>query len=147
MSRFSPVVRQPCMNAHSSSARLWLAAVVAAHLVISIVHGSAHDGAHVPLSPGATLFVFVVILGGPLAGLAVAWRAERTGAWVIAITMAGALIFGFVNHFVLDTPDHVSRVAAPWQLLFGATAVLLGVTEALGVGLAVRLARKTENVP
>ena len=120
----------------------WLAAIVAAHLVVSIVHGAAHDGAHVPMSTAANLFVFIVILGGPLAGLALLFaRAERFGSWLIAVTMAASLVFGLVNHFVLPSPDHVVEVARQWQPLFAVTAVLLALTEALGAGLAVRVAR------
>jgi hypothetical protein len=47
-----------------------------------------------------------------------------------------------VNHFVLESPDHVSRVDAQWRTLFGTTAALLAITEALGLGLAIRLVRR-----
>ena len=46
----------------------WLAAAVLIHLVVSFVHGAAHDGAHVPMTPAANLFVLVVILAGPVVG-------------------------------------------------------------------------------
>jgi hypothetical protein len=74
------------------------------------------------------------------------WPAERIGSWLIAITMAGSLVFGVVNHFVLASPDHVAEVAQPWQPLFTATAVLLAVTEAIGSGLAIRVARARKVV-
>ena len=120
--------------------RRWLAAVVFAHLAVSIVHGSAHTGAHVPMSPAANLFVFSVILAGPLVGLALTWPAERLGSWLIAATMAASFVFGFVNHFVLPSPDHVAHVVRQWQPLFAATAVLLALTEVLGFGVAIHLA-------
>ena len=47
-----------------------MAAAVLAHLLISMVHGAAHTGARILMSPAANLFVFVVILAGPLVGLA-----------------------------------------------------------------------------
>jgi len=47
--------------------------------------------------------------------------------------MAGALVFGLVNHFILAGSDHVSHVAADWRTLFGVTAALLVVSEAVGV--------------
>ena len=119
----------------------WLTAIVAAHLLISFAHGAAHDGAHVPLSTAANLFVFIVILGGPLAGLAVSWWSRRLGGGIILLTMAGSLVFGVVNHFLLESPDHVAHVDADWRVLFGSTAVLLAVTELLGVGLAMRVIR------
>jgi hypothetical protein len=84
--------------------------------------------------------VFIVILAGPLFGLALSWRAERLGGLIVALTMAGSLVFGLVNHFVLESPDHVSHVATQWRTLFGITAALLAITETLGMGFAVRLA-------
>jgi hypothetical protein len=81
----------------TQSARRWLTAAVLVHLVVSIVHGAAHSEAHVPLSRAANLFVFGVIMAGPLVGLALASSAERIGGWVIAITMASALVFGCAN--------------------------------------------------
>lgn len=117
-----------------------MAAAVLVHLVISMAHGAAHDGAHVLMSPAANLFVFIVILAGPLAGLALSWRSKRLGGAIVALTMGASLLFGFVNHFVLESADHVSHVEEQWRLLFGTTAALLTVTEALGVVLAVRFA-------
>jgi len=134
------------MRRNVDPARRWLTASVLSHLVISIVHGMAHTEARVPLSPAANLFVFIVILAGPLVGLALTWPAERIGSWLIAITMAGSLVFGVVNHFVWASPDHVAHVGPEWRPLFTATAVLLALTEALGSSLAVRLAREGKNV-
>src|SRR5689334_19666463 len=77
-----------------------LAAVVLLHLGVSIVHGAAHTGAQVGLGAAGTAFVYLVILAGPLAGLAVgAWR-RGLGAWIVAATLAAALVFGVVNHFI-----------------------------------------------
>ena len=134
------------MNGYRSTEQVWLIALVAAHLIISIVHGTAHAGANIPLSRAANLFVFIVIVAGPLIGLAVMWPAPRTGARVIAITMAGALAFGFLNHFVFASPDHVAHVVSQWRPLFATTAVMLTLSEALSIGLAVRVAQFTETV-
>jgi F0F1-type ATP synthase membrane subunit a len=114
-----------------------LAAVVLTHHAISLVHGRAHQGAQVPLPFAGTLFVYIVILAGPLVGLGLSrWR-PRAGAWIVALTMAGALIFGLVNHFLIDGSDHVANVAAEWRSLFGTTAVLLLLSEAAGVAIGV----------
>ena len=105
-----------------------LPAIVVVHLAISIVHGRAHAGA---------LFVYIVILAGPLLGLAVSpWR-PRAGAWIVAGSMSGALIFGLISHFIIAGPDHVAHVAAEWRALFAVTAVLLAFTEAIGVGAGI----------
>ena len=122
-----------------------LAAAVVVHLGISIAHGSAHTGAQVPLPFAATLFVYIVILAGPLAGLALwRWR-PRAGAWIVAASMAGALVFGLVNHFLIDGQDHVARVAADWRTLFGVTAALLVVSEAAGAAIGVWAGRDQER--
>jgi len=117
-----------------------LTAIVLLHLAISIVHGQAHAGAAIPLPLASTLFVYIVILAGPLAGLAVArWR-PAAGAWIVAASLAGSLVFGFINHFVIAGPDHVDHVAAQWRALFRITALLLLFSEAAGVAVGVRSA-------
>ena len=119
-------------------ARDWaLAAVVLVHLAISLVHGRAHAGAEVFLPLAGALFVYIVILAGPLAGLAVSrWR-PRAGAWIVALSLSGALIFGLINHFIIAGPDHVAHVAAEWRTLFGTTAALLVASESAGAATAV----------
>src|SRR6266851_5334477 len=117
-----------------------LPAIVVVHLAISIVHGRAHAGAHVALPAAGALFVYIVILAGPLLGLAVSpWR-PRAGAWIVAGSMSGALIFGLINHFIIAGPDHVAHVAAEARALFGVTAALLIVSEAVGVAIGLRSA-------
>jgi len=134
------------MNTKGSTIKLWLVGVVLAHLIISVVHGSAHTKASVPLSPASNLFVLTVILAGPLLGLALMWRSQRIGSWLIALTLAGSLVFGFLNHFVFSSPDHVTHVDPQWRPLFATTAVLLAVTEAFGSGLAVRSLRPRRSL-
>jgi len=51
-----------------------------------------------------------------------------------------------VNHFVFASPDHVAHVARQWRPLFTTTAVLLALTEAIGAGLAIRIARGRNTV-
>lgn len=115
-----------------------LAAVVIGHLLVAIAHGRAHEGASVALSPAGNAFVLIVIIVGPLVGLAWSWLLNRqAGAWIIAATMAGSLVFGVINHFVLKSGDHVSQVDAAWRGLFSSTAVLLACLETIGSGVGV----------
>jgi peptidoglycan/LPS O-acetylase OafA/YrhL len=120
--------------------------VVLLHLVVSAIHGAAHTGAHVELSQAGTLFVFIVILIGPLVGLVLTWPARRIGSWIVAITMAGSFLFGLVNHFLIVGDDHVSHVDPQWRTLFAATAVILAGIELLGSALAIANARERRNV-
>ena len=134
------------MNTRTLSTRTWVTAVVIAHLIVSFVHGAAHTRAQVAMSTVANVFIFVVILAGPLVGLLLLWRAERLGGALIAATLAASFVFGLVNHFLLPGPDHVRHVAEQARSLFTATAVLLALTEAVGVLLAVRLLRHRMGV-
>jgi hypothetical protein len=130
------------MGKNGNSIVIWTAVVVLAHLVIAMIHGTAHTRAHVPLSPAANAFVYAFVVAGPLTGLALVWAVRRIGALLIALSMAGAFIFGFINHFVADSPDHISHVDPQWRVLFAVTAVLLALTEALGCSLAIQSVRK-----
>jgi hypothetical protein len=114
-----------------------LAAIVLVHLAINIAHGSAHTGARVPLPLPSALFVYVVILAGPLAGLSL-WRWQpKLGGWMVAGCIGGALVFGLINHFIAEGPDHVAHVAAEWRRLFGVTAALLVACEAAGTAIGI----------
>src|SRR6185295_299715 len=98
------------MGRNPTTLRSWLIVAVLSHLVVSVVHGAAHAGAQVPLTPAASLFVWIVIFAGPLIGLGLTWTAPRIGAWLVAATMAASLVFGVVNHFAIASPDHVAHV-------------------------------------
>jgi hypothetical protein len=130
--------RPPSPHSVSVTQFVWLAVVVLVHLVITLTHGTAHAQAHVPLSLAANVFVFTVIVAGPLVGLGLTWLGQRIGTWLIGTTMAGAFLFGFVNHFVFYSPDHVAHIDPQWQPLFMTTAILLALTEGLGSALAFR---------
>lgn len=121
-------------------ARRLLLAIVFVHLAISLVHGAAHSAAGVALDPFGTAFVLIVITAGPLAGAALMCRRPRLAAAIIALAMAGALVFGFINHFIIQGTDHIAHVVPAWRTLFAATAMLLVVVEAAGVALGVRAA-------
>jgi Na+/proline symporter len=117
--------------------RLALAAVIA-HAIVLIFHSAAHQILGVEASPTQTLFIVTVIITAPvLAGILLWRRVERFGAVLLTCSMAGSLIFGVYNHFVVSSPDHVSHVSgmspASWAIIFQVTAFLLALTEALGV--------------
>ena len=122
--------------------RVWMAVLVLIHLGISMIHGTAHSNARVTLSTAGNVFVFAVILAGPLIGLVLLWPAERLGLWLIALTMGAGLVFGVINHFVLSSPDQVAHVNPQFRSVFATTAVLLAVTEAACAGLALLALRR-----
>jgi hypothetical protein len=125
----------------------WLTTAVIAHLLISALHGRAHDGGHVALTAGQSLFVYSVILAGPLVGLAASFVRRRTGGLIVAATMTGALLFGLINHFLIISADHVSQVDPNWRTLFTATALLLIASECAGAlaGARAAVAREVQS--
>lgn len=111
-----------------------LAAIVVVHCAISLWHGAAHLHVPVPLTPAQQAFVGVVIVLLPLVGAALLWsRWRRTAALLITATMLGSLLFGFLNHFVLDSVDNVVSVPEhAWRHPFVVSAALIAVSEAVG---------------
>ena len=105
-----------------------------------LVHGAAHRELRIDLSAAETLFVALVILLGPLLAMGLLWTRMRSlGLALLALTMAGSLVFGLYHHFVAMGPDHVGAQAAGfWGTTFGVTAALLFLAEALGTYVAVR---------
>ena len=129
-----------------SAAEAALTGIVILHLGISLVHGFAHTRANVTLSPASTAFVVSIILIGPVFGWGLHRRAlPRGGAWIVAASLCGALVFGLANHFLIDGVDHVRHVAEPWRAAFGVTAALLAVTEAAGLAAAVWCATRVRG--
>jgi hypothetical protein len=124
-----------------------LAALVVIHFFVAVVHGVAHGAAHISLSLPALAFVIVVIQLGPLAGLALMRPQPRIGAAIVAVSMAGALLFGLVNHFMLPGADHVMSVDTHWRMLFGSTAVVLAITEAGAAIVGTLAALRYERSP
>ena len=118
----------------------WLTTAVLVHLLISVLHGRAHDGGHVGLTPAQSLFVYIVILAGPIVGLGLSFAARRVGGAVVAVTMGASLLFGVINHFIIVSPDHVSQVVPEFRTAFATTAVLLVVSEAAGMVAGLRSA-------
>ena len=112
---------------------------VLAHLVVSIVHGRAHEHLAVGLSSWRNLYVLIVIVIAPLIAMLLIWtRLARAGLVLLVISMAGSLIFGVAYHYVVISPDHVSHLPpGDAQGLFRTTALLLVLTELLGVAVGL----------
>jgi hypothetical protein len=117
--------------------RGWLVGSVILHFAVAMWHGMAHMHVPVPLTALQTVFVWAVILAMPFVGICLLWtRGARVGAWVIAVAMLASLVFGVLNHFVLDSPDYVMHVPEhAWRHAFVLSAAL--VTEAVGTVLGV----------
>ena len=117
---------------------------VLAHLLVSLVHGYAHNQLGVGLSAWQNSYVLIVITLGPLIALALVWmRRTRVGFALLAISMAGSLIFGGYFHYIGISPDQVSHLPpGDAQGMFRVTAVLLLATELFGAIVGVLGMRK-----
>jgi|SRR5689334_763685 len=108
---------------------------VLVHLVVNVLHGRAHGALGVGLSAWQNVYVIVVILIAPLVAMVLLWtRYARVGLLLLVVSMAGALIFGLVYHYVVVSPDHVSHLPpGDARGMFRMTALLLMLTELFGV--------------
>lgn len=129
---------------------LW---TVIAHFLIAGSHAVMHLGASVALTLPQLAFIAIVIVAAPLYGTYLHFtKPGPAGAVITTLSMLGSLIFGFVFHFVADTPDNIGHthedVIGAWAPAFDSSAVAVMVVEVLGTLLAVvalsrRLAART----
>jgi hypothetical protein len=122
--------------------------IVLFHLALNIAHGMAHGRLAIGLDTFQKVFVVAVILLAPLFAAFLIWNGRlRTGGALLAISMAGALVFGVYFHFILPGPDHVTHINLPLSFdmrdIFDVTAVLLALFECLGVLAGVRIFSKS----
>lgn len=117
--------------------------IVVLHLVVNILHGAAHFHFEIPMAAWQKTFINVVIVAAPLVAGALLWTHRlRAGAWLLLVSMTGALIFGVYFHFLLIGPDHISSTGLEgWGMIFFATAFFLASIEAWGATVAFRLLR------
>ena len=119
-----------------------------AHLLVNVVHGTAHLKLHIQLGPVAMLFVIGVVIVCPLLAALLLWTSrQRFGLILLALSMAGSFIFGLYNHFVAMGPDQVGRQpSGPWAIAFAMTAYLLLLAEVTGTYIGLHfLYRKAVN--
>ena len=121
-----------------SKRRVWITLAVLVHLIVTVFHGQAHTRLGVGLSDFQNLYVLAVIVAAPLVALALSFTRDfRAGVWLLLASMLGSLIFGFVYHYVIISPDHVAHLpVGEARGLFRVTAVVLLITEAFGVVVA-----------
>ena len=117
--------------------------VVLSHLVVNVLHGRAHTDLGVGLTSFQQFYVVAVIVVAPLVALLLSWtRYARAGLWLLLVAMLGSLIFGACYHYIIVSSDHVAHLP-PGEArgLFRITALLLLITEALGVVVAAMAVR------
>ena len=129
---------------HPKKLRTVLSVVVLVHFVIVTLHGSAHTHLHIDLTPAQMAYVVAVIVLAPLIAAGLLWtKFWRSGAYLLAVSMIGALVFGGYKHFFSATNDDVSQMShAGWGGIFLVSSILLFVTEAAGILLSFKAAAR-----
>lgn len=117
------------------------------HAVIAALHGAAHTELGIQMTAAENAFINSVIVAAPIVAAILLWtRFARAGAILLALSMAGALLFGGYHHYVAISPDHVAHLPpGTLQGQFRATAALLVVSEAIGVGVGAWGARRAAS--
>ena len=122
--------------------------IVLIHFAINVAHGIAHQHLAIGLNAFQQAFVAAVILVAPFYSAYLIWKGSmRAGGVLLAVSMAGALVFGVYYHFILPGPDHVTHLNLPMSLdmrdIFDVSAVLLALFECLGVLAGARIFSKS----
>jgi hypothetical protein len=122
-------------------------AIVVIHGIANGLHGLAHIEIPVPLSLLQSLFVGIVIFPIPILASVLLWtQFYNIGSWLLLGSMAGSLLFGIYNHFIVISPDHVSQVSfVGWGLLFQVTAFLILIVDGLGCGVGIWALRNLQQ--
>ncbi len=123
-------------------------AIVVMHAIANGLHGLAHVEIPVALSLLQSLFIGIVVSLIPIIAVILLWmHFDRIGIWLLLGSMAGSLLFGIYNHFIVMSPDHVSQISfAGWGILFQVTAILIVITDGLGCWMSI-WALKTSQQP
>lgn len=122
--------------------------VVALHTVANVAHGVPHAEIPVTLATWQTAFVYAVVLGVPLFALGLLGLGrDSPGIVLLTGSLAASFLFGLYFHFLVSNPDHVHSVpAGPWQTTFQLTAVLILITDGLGVPAGMWLYRQSNEI-
>lgn len=120
-----------------------LAVLALLHLVVQLTHGWSHIEADVSNSAMQQVFIYVVATFMPLAAVFVALRKSvQLGAALFAVSMAAAFLFGYLLHFVIDSPDLHSNVVGEHQDTFFHSALSLAIIEFVGFAFGLTIAAR-----
>jgi hypothetical protein len=120
--------------------RLSAVGLIVLHAVVLLGHDIAHRDLGIVLKPWQWAYAYAVIVAAPIAaGVAILARRDGFGFALLAGSMAGALVFTVLHHYVLVSPDHVGHLPAVGDAsLFRMTAAALAGLEAAGVLIGAR---------
>ena len=108
-------------------------AIAALHLGVGTVHQYSHTVADIGYTPFQLLFIILVVTVAPWVAVYLAWTREMwIGASLFSISMGAAFLFGFLLHFVIDSPDLHVNVPVAYRSVFLHSAWALAIVEFVG---------------
>jgi hypothetical protein len=127
--------------------------LVLAHIVMNVIHGTAHQQLGVSISDFQSAYVFLVTLVAPIVAVIMLLFLNKTnillgGAWLLFVSMLASLLFGIVYHIVIPSPDNIFTVMqnpSLYSVVFTSTAILLLIVEGVGIWVganAIRMVTK-----
>jgi hypothetical protein len=113
-------------------------ATVISHLIVVTPHSIAHTHLQIEMNSWQNIYIGVVILLGPIVSAVLLGMRRKVGSTLLALSMAGSLLFGVYYHFIAAGPDNVASLHPhAWTSTFQLSAVLLAVTELCGTIVGV----------
>lgn len=110
-----------------------LLAIAAVHLVVGAIHQYSHTVADIKHTPFQLLFIILVVTDAPWLTVYLAWKRKmRIGASLFSISTGAAFLFGFLLHFVIESPDLHVNVPAAYRSVFLRSAWALAIVEFVG---------------
>ena len=120
---------------------LTLLAIALLHLAVGVTHGYGHIVADVPNTVLQQAFIVIVVTLLPLVAVLVAFRRSvRLGAVLFSASMAASFMFGYLLHFVIDSPDLHSNVIGEHEAIFFHSALNLALFEFVGFATGLLIA-------
>ncbi len=105
-------------------------AIVALHFIVQVTHGYSHSVAGVENTSLQVVFILLVVTVAPLAAAYISWTGNiRNGAGLLAVSMVAAFFFGYLFHFVIESPDLHTNVTGEQADIFFHSALILAIVE------------------
>lgn len=130
----------------TSALKKWAMAIIVAHFLVLLAHGTAHVELEIGQSTAESVFIFIVIWAAPIISFFLLLKGRlRAGALILFFSMLGSLLFGAYKHFIEVSPDNLSYAPdGAWLLPFQITAVLLALVEIAGIVSGLLILRSHE---
>jgi hypothetical protein len=121
--------------------------IVLLHLLVVVPHGFAHSKLQILMNQWQNLYILIVINLLPLLAAFLIWIRPRAGYLLLLISMTGSLLFGVYYHFIAPGADNAATLPEhAWTHTFQWTAVLLAITELIGIAIGFTGLRGTKRV-